>query len=119
MTTTVTAATSAPEVRPPAAAGAELLAIHPKPAKAKNPDHVLAANPVQRVVAAPLPVRSVESVPSGPSIEIAISSDAIFPPGAMPEGMSFVANVTLGPDGSAERLGLRPRLAGFERRANQ
>jgi hypothetical protein len=33
--------------------------------------------------------------------------------------MSFAAELTISADGSAERLGLRPSLAGFERRANQ
>jgi hypothetical protein len=48
-------------------------------------------------------------------IQIAFPADEMFPPGAVPEGMHFVADVTISPDGSAERLRLRPRLAGFER----
>ncbi len=55
-------------------------------------------------------------LPNGPAIEIAFPADDMFPPGAVPEGMHFVADVTIGPDGSAERLRLRPRLAGFQRR---
>jgi anti-sigma factor RsiW len=108
--TAVTLSTSTPEVRSPGALAIELSSRRAKPVKAKSTEHLLAVR---------LPVQSVESVPTGPSIEITFPSDAMFPPGAMPEGMSFVANVTLGPDGSAERLGLRPRLAEFERRANQ
>jgi hypothetical protein len=54
-----------------------------------------------------------------PMIQIAIPADEMFPPGAVPEGMHFVADLTIGPDGSAERLRLRPRLAGFERRTTQ
>jgi hypothetical protein len=106
----VRTATSTQEVRSPGAPATEVSARHAKPAKTESSEHLLASR---------LPVQSIESIPAGPSIEIAIPSDAMFPPGAIPEGMSFVANVTLGPDGSAERLGLRPRLAGFERRANQ
>jgi anti-sigma factor RsiW len=117
--TAATTANSTAEVRSSGAPAAELSARRAKPVKAKGSDHISAANSVERVVAARLGVQSVEGVPAGPSIEIAIPSDAIFPPGAMPEGMSFVANVTLGPDGSAERLGLRPRITGFERRENQ
>jgi hypothetical protein len=49
-------------------------------------------------------------------IQIAIPADEMFPPGAVPEGMHFVADLTIAADGSAERLRLRPRLAGFERR---
>jgi anti-sigma factor RsiW len=55
----------------------------------------------------------------GPMIQIAIPADEMFPPGAVPEGMHFVADVTIAADGSAERLRLRPRLAGFERRTTQ
>jgi len=54
--------------------------------------------------------------PDGPMIQIAFPADEMFPPGAVPEGMHFVADVTIAADGSAERLRLRPRLAGFERR---
>jgi anti-sigma factor RsiW len=59
-------------------------------------------------------------LPAGePMIEIAIPADEMFPPGAIPEGMHFFADVTIAADGSAERLRLRPRLAGFERRTTQ
>jgi anti-sigma factor RsiW len=51
---------------------------------------------------------------SEPAIEIAIPAEAIFPPGAVPDGMSFVADVTVGPDGTAHGLRLRPELTGFE-----
>jgi anti-sigma factor RsiW len=108
--TAVTVGTSTPEVRSPGALATDLSSMRAKPAKAKSSEHLLATRP---------PVQLAESVPAGPSLEITFPSDAMFPPGAMPEGMSFVANVTLGPDGSAERLGLRPSLAEFERRANQ
>jgi len=59
------------------------------------------------------------SLPDEPVIQIAIPADEVFPPGAVPEGMHFVADVTISADGSAERLRLRPRLAGFERRTTQ
>jgi anti-sigma factor RsiW len=59
------------------------------------------------------------SQPDEPMIQIAIPADEMFPPGAVPEGMQFVADVTIAPDGSAERMRLRPRLAGFERRTTQ
>jgi anti-sigma factor RsiW len=54
--------------------------------------------------------------PTGPAIEIAIPAEAIFPPGAIPEGVNFTADVTIAPDGSAQQIRLQPRLAGFERR---
>jgi hypothetical protein len=64
-------------------------------------------------------MRNIRSFPAEPPIQIAIPADAMFPPGAVPPGMSFAAELTISADGSAEQLGLRPRLAGFERRANQ
>lgn len=57
--------------------------------------------------------------PGQPMIQIAIPADEMFPPGAVPEGMNFVADLTVAADGSAERLRLQPRLAGFERRRTQ
>lgn len=65
------------------------------------------------------PGQGVSPFPVEPSIEIAIPVDAMFPPGALPPGMSFTADLTIAADGTAERLGLHPRLAGFERRTNQ
>jgi len=64
-------------------------------------------------------VRNISSFPAEPPIQIAIPADAMFPPGAVPPGMIFTAELTISADGSAERLGLRPRLADFERRANR
>lgn len=55
------------------------------------------------------------TLPSAGVVEIAIPADEMFPPGAVPEGMHFVADMTIAADGSAERLQVRPRLAGFER----
>jgi len=83
----------------------------------------------RRLSAIPASIRNVNSAPAPnqnaglqldqPMIQIAIPADEMFPPGAVPEGMNFVADLTIGPDGSAERLRLRPRLAGFERRTTQ
>ena len=64
-------------------------------------------------------VQNVGAFATEPPIEIAIPADAMFPPGALPEGMSFMADLTIAADGSTQRLGLRPRLTGFERRGNQ
>jgi anti-sigma factor RsiW len=59
------------------------------------------------------------TLPEERVIQIAIPAEEMFPPGAVPEGMHFIADVTISADGSAERLSLRPRLAGFERRTTQ
>jgi anti-sigma factor RsiW len=52
------------------------------------------------------------------AVEIAIPADAILPPGAVPEGVSFGADVTIAPDGSAQQIRLTPQLTEFERRSS-
>jgi negative regulator of sigma E activity len=90
---------------------------------ARNPAHVhrairearLPANAIELPVES-IPADSARSLPSAPVIEIAIPSDAIFPVGAVPDGVSFVAEVTLAADGTAEGLRLQPRFVEFQRR---
>ena len=67
------------------------------------------------------PVQSQETIwtTAEPAIQIAIPAEAMFPPGAVPQGVNFTADVSIGADGSVQRLRLQPRLAGFERRPNQ
>jgi hypothetical protein len=110
----VTTPTARPEV---GSLSARLAQPSEKPAKSQGSERVPTHDRSGQASPARTPARWVASMPAGPSIEIAIPSDAIFPPGAMPAGMSFVANVTLGTDGSAERLRLEPQLVEFERRA--
>jgi anti-sigma factor RsiW len=55
-------------------------------------------------------------LPSGAAVEIAIPAEAMFPPGAVPEGMNLIAELSIAPDGSVERLRLRPGLLGFDRK---
>jgi hypothetical protein len=43
-----------------------------------------------------------------PAIQITIPAEAILPPGAAPEGVSFVAEVSIAPDGSAHQIFLQP-----------
>jgi len=43
-----------------------------------------------------------------PAIQIAIPAEAIFPPGAVPEGVNFVAELSIAADGSAQGLRLQP-----------
>lgn len=74
---------------------------------------------VRNANSAPAQNQDVYMMPDEPMIQIAIPADEMFPPGAVPEGMHFVADLTIAADGSAERLSLRPRLAGFERRTTQ
>ena len=56
--------------------------------------------------------------PAEPAVEIAIPADAILPPGAVPEGVSFAADVTIAADGSAQQIRLTPLLTEFERRSS-
>jgi anti-sigma factor RsiW len=80
-----------------------------------------AATPVRNhdAISAAAPGQEAYAPPEEPAIQIAISADEMFPPGAVPEGMHFVADLTIAADGSAERLRLSPRLAGIERSTNQ
>ena len=45
---------------------------------------------------------------AGPAIQIAIPADAMFPPGAVPEGVTYIANLSLKSDGSVQGLRLQP-----------
>ncbi len=47
-------------------------------------------------------------MPAEPTIRIMIPADALFPPGAFPEGVGFVADLRLAADGSPSGLALRP-----------
>jgi putative zinc finger protein len=53
--------------------------------------------------------------PAEPAVQIAIPAEALLPPGAAPQGVSFVADLSIAPDGSAQRLRLQPQLIAFER----
>ena len=43
-----------------------------------------------------------------PAIQIAIPAEAMFPPGAVPDGVNFTADLTISTDGSAQGLVLEP-----------
>jgi hypothetical protein len=57
--------------------------------------------------------------PPEPAIQIAIPAECMFPPGAVPEGVNFTADLKIAADGSAQQIRLRPRLIGFERSTTQ
>jgi Putative zinc-finger len=46
--------------------------------------------------------------PAGPAIQIVIPAEAMFPPGAVPEGINFIADLDIAADGSAQGLRLQP-----------
>jgi anti-sigma factor RsiW len=63
------------------------------------------------------PAQTANALPPEPAICIAIPAESMFPPGAVPEGVSFSADVSFGPDGWAQQVRLRPNLAALEGRA--
>jgi Putative zinc-finger len=69
----------------------------------------------RRRAAVPARIQNTNWAAAEPGIQIAIPADAMFPPGAVPEGINFVAEVSIAPDGSAQGLRLQPRLVGMER----
>jgi hypothetical protein len=73
----------------------------------------------RRRAIAPTQTQDVNWPSAETAIQIAIPAEAILPPGAIPEGFNFLADITIAADGSAEGLRLRPRLAGFQRRPIQ
>jgi len=81
------------------------------------------ANAMRARRARPKPVRAEASnwlpLALEPAVEVAIPADAMFPPGAVPEGVNFIADVNFAPDGSARQMRLRPRLTAIERSAPQ
>ena len=51
--------------------------------------------------------RPVKWQPTETAVQIAIPAEAMFPPGAMPEGMNFIAELSIAPDGSVQQVRLR------------
>ena len=51
--------------------------------------------------------RATQVKPMDTAIQIAIPAEAMFPPGAMPAGINFVADLSIAPDGSVQQVRLR------------
>lgn len=81
------------------------------------------ANAMRPRRATPKPVRTQPGhwlpLPPQPAVEVAIPADSMFPPGVVPEGVGFIADVNFAPDGSARQMRLRPRLTAIERSVSQ
>jgi hypothetical protein len=56
---------------------------------------------------APLVQEYATEMPMDTAIQIAIPAEAMFPPGAMPNGINFIADVRIAPDGSVKQVRLR------------
>jgi len=52
--------------------------------------------------------QSAEWQPPATDIQIAIPAEAIFPPGALPEGFQFIADLSIAADGSPQGLRIIP-----------
>jgi Putative zinc-finger len=63
--------------------------------------------------------RPASWLPPQPAVQVAIPADSMFPPGAVPDGVNFMADVSFAPDGFARQVRLRPRLTAVERRTIQ
>jgi anti-sigma factor RsiW len=101
------AAAAAPALPDAAAAGSAVRVFETASASEKKMHRRRAAVPAQ--------IQNTNWVAAEPGIQIAIPAEAMFPPGAVPDGINFVAEVSIAPDGSAQGLRLQPRLVGMER----
>jgi hypothetical protein len=54
------------------------------------------------------PAQNANWIPAQAAVEIAIPAEAMFAPGAVPQGVNFTAELRLAADGSAQELRLRP-----------
>jgi hypothetical protein len=107
--------------RPPAqVAGAPTTSQPPRITEAHQAMAPVSVSPEQTGQTSALPPGyDANAFPTGPALEIAFPADAVLPPGAVPDGVGFTADVTIAPDGSAQQIRLRPQLTEFERRSNQ
>jgi hypothetical protein len=51
--------------------------------------------------------RAVKWQATETAVQIAIPAEALFPPGALPKGMNFIAELRIAPDGSVSQIRLR------------
>jgi hypothetical protein len=91
-----------PPVFTPTLTSASVPAPTLQPAKAAAPNAIHRRRP-----GPPVAQRASKWQPTETAIQIAIPADAMFPPGAMPEGMNFVAEMSISPDGSVRQVRLR------------
>lgn len=71
--------------------------VQPAPRKAIHSRHTVA----------PAPIRVAKWQPTETTVQIAIPAEAMFPPGAMPKGLNFIAELSIAPDGSVKQVRLR------------
>jgi anti-sigma factor RsiW len=94
---------------PPVFTPAISAASAPVPAPLEGPP----AQPAERKAThrrhsvAPAPIRVAEWQPTETTVQIAIPAEAMFPPGALPRGLNFIAEMSIAPDGSVKQVRLR------------
>lgn len=71
-----------------------------KPAQAKIATHRHPAAPRASQYITPTP-------PMDTAVQIAIPADAMFPPGTLPDGVNFIADLRIAPDGTVKQVRLR------------
>ena len=79
------------------AARAVVLETAPRPVKRVHRRHVIA----------PMETPSANWELAEPAVQIAIPVEAMFPPGAVPEGITFIADLSMAADGSVQGLRLQ------------
>ena len=105
--------TVAPSVQPAPAIPSVVAVPDVKPASPAPSPRI---KPVRvRRSAEPPQSSQTNSPPTESAVQIAIPAEALFPPGAFPQGVAFVADLSIAPDGSPQRLHLEPQLIQFER----
>jgi hypothetical protein len=103
----------APAVQPAPAISSVVAVADAKPASPAPSPRI---KPVRvRRSAEPPQSSQTDSPPAESAVQIAIPAEALFPPGAFPQGVAFVADLSIAPDGSPQRLHLEPQLIQFER----
>lgn len=103
-----------PPVLVPKASGAAVVSVN---AAKTVPAQSAATHPVQHRATRPQrPTTQREQVftaesakwqPNESAVQIAFPAEAMFPPGAMPKGLNFVAELSIAPDGSVRQVRLR------------
>lgn len=93
----------------PAPATAPIVAAIPSRAPSPEPSAPAASKPVHR--RRPVPIAPRRPAPrwlsADTAVEIAIPADAVFAPGALPEGMRLFGEMHLSPDGSLREIRLQ------------
>lgn len=79
------------------ASPAILLETAPRPVKKVHRQHVIA----------PMKTPNANWALTEPAIQIAIPVEAMFPPGAVPEGITFIADLSMAADGSVQGVRLQ------------